>query len=336
VRKELEGFPAKDAENSGLVFERWLKGAGEKHAQQKELLQAVAGHGVPAPYHDAYHRWKEMLGLVPDMLIRDYEATTPIACGLGNETVHENGLSLNRLYGVPFIPGSSLKGVMKRAAAEMLSLSGRVEDHWFKPQEDEATILAKAPSELHDGLVQLLAMFGSQDRMGALSVFDAWMSPSTGKPFRVDTVTVHHQGYYQGKQNLPLDSDEPNPVAFLSVRAGCRFTCVVQLPNESWQDPITQLLDHALTCVGIGSKTNSGYGFMKPVVVRDSWAPSSGIDAVVVRKVSAEQKVEVKFSDGSTLRCQVPSRGLFSSIRDGDTVRVSAPTGRSVVLEKVT
>jgi CRISPR-associated protein Cmr6 len=46
-------------------------------------------------------------------------ATSPFATGLGNEHPLENGFSFLTPYGLPYLPGSSVKGVIRRAAEEL-------------------------------------------------------------------------------------------------------------------------------------------------------------------------------------------------------------------------
>ena len=43
--------------------------------------------------------------------------------GLGNESVYETGMTFHPIYGIPYIPGSSLKGVL-RSFFRCISITG--------------------------------------------------------------------------------------------------------------------------------------------------------------------------------------------------------------------
>jgi len=57
--------------------------------------------------------------------------TAPIAIGLGNPHSVENGFSFLSPYGLPYIPGSGIKGVVRRAAEELALFDG--ESGWTIP-----------------------------------------------------------------------------------------------------------------------------------------------------------------------------------------------------------
>jgi len=65
--------------------------------------------------------------------IYKFEATmiAPIAIGLGNPHPVENGFSFLSPYGIPYIPGSGVKGVVRRAAEELALFSG--DNGWTIP-----------------------------------------------------------------------------------------------------------------------------------------------------------------------------------------------------------
>jgi len=55
----------------------------------------------------------------PDALTLDAVATAPFVTGMGMEHPLENGFAFLDPYGVPYLPGSSVKGVVRRAAEEL-------------------------------------------------------------------------------------------------------------------------------------------------------------------------------------------------------------------------
>ena len=51
----------------------------------------------------------------------DALATAPFTTGLGNEHPLENGFAFLNPYGLPYLPGSGVKGVLRQAARELAS-----------------------------------------------------------------------------------------------------------------------------------------------------------------------------------------------------------------------
>lgn len=237
---------AKRYDNPGLGFERCLPESGEKaHESSQALLEAVSGSSAPDAYKVAFSRWAS-LAQASGMVLVSMELTGPLVVGIGNDTGMEVGITTNRTYGMPVIPGSAVKGLCHRTA------------------------------ELVAGLdpVVLKALFGDTEHAACCTWHDAWYDPlsANGTPFQADTITVHHPEYYQsaGSRAWPTDFDDPTPVAFLSVRAGCRFAFAIEMHaeegvKEGWDSLARDFLIWCLGHRGIGAKTNAGYGRFKPV-----------------------------------------------------------------------
>ena len=174
--------------------------------------------------------------------VRLYRATTlgRVAAGLGIASVVENGLRLDRTWGLPYLPGSSLKGVTRAYA----TLQGG--DDWGPD--------APAHCEL----------FGTTAMSGLVAFHDAWWIPD-GKgtlPFSRDVLTPHHQAWNsrlgkRGGGGGPQDTDAPVPVTFLTATGS--FLVALSGP-AAWVDAAGELLTRALQEEGIGAKTSAGYG----------------------------------------------------------------------------
>jgi CRISPR-associated protein Cmr6 len=186
--------------------------------------------------------------------------------GLGAESVLETSIALHRTYGVPYIPGSALKGLAAAAAHK------RLEDpEWRKVKEDEKI-----------GAFHRI-LFGDQEGSGYVTFHDALWIPNGDKlPLDLDVMTVHHPDYYQGKDNNapPADWDSPNPVAFVSAHGKYLLALT---GFEEWVETAMEILKEALQQDGIGAKTAAGYGRMsvpstpKPEPVK--WEPMiQGLD----------------------------------------------------------
>src|SRR2546425_492888 len=89
------------------------------------LIKEVASLREPDEYEEFFKRWTKML--------TDYDAQTHEAkvkgrmiVGLGSESVLETSITLHHTYGVPYIPGSALKGLAASYADKRLG------DPWKK------------------------------------------------------------------------------------------------------------------------------------------------------------------------------------------------------------
>ena len=165
-----------------------------------------------------------------------------VIVGLGADNPLETSITLNRLYGVPLIPGSALKGLARSY------LRNQVRTHLDQ---------AEGPSWEECDRV----LFGDTSECGKVVFFDAWWVPDGEPPLSKDVITVHHPGYYNppgGKRLPPTDFDDPNPVSFVSARGS--FLVAVKSPDEGWTGFALKLLLQALEDYGVGAKTSSGYG----------------------------------------------------------------------------
>lgn len=168
----------------------------------------------------------------------EIRAIGPVAVGLGNASPLEVGLTLHHTYGVPYLPGTALKGLALRAAHRT-----GVSDH------DRRVIFGDDSD--------------SAPSAGYPTFWDAWLVPDRARfPLQKDVITVHHGDYYSGHGKVaPTDFDDPNPVSFLSVRPGTWFTLAVSCAESA--AVARRGLDLALwglAHLGIGGKTNAGYG----------------------------------------------------------------------------
>ena len=182
-------------------------------------------------------------------------STAPFATGLGNEHPIENGFAFLTPYGLPYLAGSGVKGILRRAMQELMD-------------DGEAGFTD----------VAINALFGPEEvkqpedaQRGALDFWDVFPNPASGK-LVVEIMTPHYGKYYQGDE-APHDSGAPVPVSFLAVPAKSNFdfhvVChVARLPaalQSQWRDLLDGAFKHAFEWVGFGAKTSVGYGAMAPV-----------------------------------------------------------------------
>lgn len=179
--------------------------------------------------------------------VRIYRTVGRFVTGLGREHPVENGFAWHYLLGTPYLPGSSIKGVLRDWA-----------ESWWEGRE------VTNPQEL----VQTL--FGPENgekRAGGLIFFDAL--PVEPVKLQVEVLTPHYGPYYKssgkGKQP-PADWYDPVPIPFLTVAEGQHFIFGIapRRKNGADLDLVFSWLDQALSVHGAGAKTASGYGCFKP------------------------------------------------------------------------
>lgn len=251
----LQAHPT--TENPGLTLDRYLVSDDPEH--RKQLFKQVVAAGVPATYRLRYARWRAALlspNSSPNSRLGEFSTSGRLIVGLGNESVHETGLTLQHVDGVPYLPGSALKGLA---------------NHYFARYANSNRSELPEESKYHD------VLFGTSSGAGYVTYFDAWYVPGSAPddhPLALDTITVHHPRYYTGRpRRAPWDLDDPNLVAFLSVRG--RFLIALRGPDPGWAEFAFALLKQALGDWGAGAKTSSGYGRLD--WLEDVIAVSSGI-----------------------------------------------------------
>lgn len=222
----------------GLWFDRYLeeqaRGEGGHNAS---LVRKCSRINEPELYAAFFARWVEgldRLGVRP----RTAKVVYRLAAGHGGESVIETSIRLHHTYGVPIIPGSSLKGVAASFADRVLG--GK--RSWEKG------------SEAYN------AFFGTTAESGCLTFFDALPLPGQWE-LLPDVLTVHHPDYYTGSGSAPADWDSPNPVSFLAARG--TFLIGLGVSDATWAEMGYELLRQALREQGVGGKTSSGYGRME-------------------------------------------------------------------------
>ncbi len=251
--------------NADLLLSRYLAKHKEDDAEaKKRLMEAAiaACQAVQPLYAQAYRRWAETFG--PAVQTREVEIDGRAVLGLGSESPLETGLTLHRIYGTPYLPGTSLKGLAAHYCDEV----------WGPLAPGFSS--TRGTKDGSPGLY-FTTLCGTTEGSGHLIFHDAWVTPDSllpdqakGRPtgaLALDTITVHHRVYYGGKgDEAPTDADAPVPVPFLSVQG--RFLlaveCDVEGPEgEAWAKLGLRLVLEALERWGIGGKTSSGYGRIK-------------------------------------------------------------------------
>jgi CRISPR type III-B/RAMP module RAMP protein Cmr6 len=234
--------------NRSLLFDKglrwksgsWTLGAAEKEGFLREFSAAFPI--VDADHYSSFLARREAALL--DLGVRPISFTTQtrLVIGLGLPSPLETGFLLDRLTGCPYLPGSSVKGML-RAAARLVRQEELVGEKTFWDSHFERIFGPEiAP--------------GANPKTGSAIFYDAL--PVRWPNLEVDVLTPHYGKYYR-EGAIPGDWDNPIPVPFLTIKAGTTFHFYIQAAGPDGES-LKRLLDTALDWLGIGAKKSSGYG----------------------------------------------------------------------------
>lgn len=265
------GLPAKYSEDEGNQIQPW--GSQQfKTTHRDDVLERTreclaAGSDHERLYSAAYRRWERWTRQHCEA--RQVQVEGRLLIGIGAPTVFETQMLLHPVYGLPYIPGSTLKGALKA---------------WLKAKIEALPASEKAAKaalgEMFDALFGLInetqddfeAEDGDRSRgqAGLLRLHDAWCVPGGPSPVVAEVETPHHAAYYSGERDVASVFDSPTPIAQFAVQG--KFLLAVGhhkgLSNE-WAAKILQYLLQALKDPergGLGGKAfSAGYGRLAEV-----------------------------------------------------------------------
>ncbi len=208
------------------------------------------------------------------------KTSSPFITGLGSGHPTETGMILDRNLGVPYIPSSSIKGILRLAYA---------------------VNIADGRSEVPDS--ELEKYFGLTDtnksRRGQLMFLDAY--PRGNVELKLDIMNPHFGKYYDGTDKQPVETESPVPIKFLTVKQGTEFVFnCAYLPldekdrsDEKVKDDVEKMFATAFSKLGFGGKTSIGYGRFERVENQKSGATVSSSNGSNVQTLVAGEYVAV-------------------------------------------
>jgi len=185
--------------------------------------------------------------------------------GLGASHPQETSMTLHHIYGIPYIPGSAIKGVTRHwAVLKFAETKSQTTNQDFEEAIEDVSKALENGSDLEleltgDGLKfsDLIKIFGTQSQQGKVIFFDAY--PIENLKLKIDIMNPHYPDYYtEGKS--PADWQNPIPVKFLTVDKDTRFQFYLASTEQHLLNKAKNLLEEALKNYGIGAKTSLGYG----------------------------------------------------------------------------
>ena len=251
-RKVLDTLSLKEGGNASLIMSRYVKNLNDKNESKRVLFSAMTHAALNAKnlYAKAFTMRHDILSA--KAISKFFRTTQPLAAGLGNSNVIESGLSLNHIYGVPYLTGSAIKGITAHYCSEIFG----AEDPDYKAPDDDNP--AEPAGKIYEALFGKIAPENEQEA-GLLRFYDAWMTPeSISNAFIMDVMTPHYGS----------DFADPIPINFLTVNGD--FEIFIGSSNleedKKWLDFAFSLTEAALSNYGIGGKIRAGYGKMKIIL----------------------------------------------------------------------
>ena len=188
-----------------------------------------------------------------------YQTRKPFTSGLGIAHPSEIGFLWHHTLGVPYVPGSGIKGMLRAYVEE-----------WLAPQPAREDILD--------------ALGAKDDRShtqgGLITFLDAL--PCGPPHVFADIMNPHRRSFHATNPAWPVDWQQPFPLNFLAVARAQEFQFAIipsmrclRMPTNANDSPamtnrVSSLLDKcadwlqgALSKTGAGAKTLKGYGRFK-------------------------------------------------------------------------
>ncbi|MEJ7554362.1 MAG: type III-B CRISPR module RAMP protein Cmr6, partial [Aquificaceae bacterium] len=165
-----------------------------------------------------------------------------LAIGMGYPSLLENGFLFHHTYGIPYIPGETLKGLARHVL--LLSIYEEIKEKLASTQEPlnyldkylsskEEEFSKNSLTETLDGTEISIILsdykirephrvfrriFGTQEKRGEVIFLDAFPKKFNPQDLELDIMNPHYAGYYTEKgKNPPGDWENPVPIKFLTL-----------------------------------------------------------------------------------------------------------------------
>jgi CRISPR-associated protein Cmr6 len=265
--------------NPALIFGKFIPYTLEKNEEKenkdkylelviKETNFLLQNTNLLKSLHERIEHWIKNMG----NNFEKFEATTSwrLVIGLGASHPQETSMTLHHIYGIPYIPGSAIKGVTRywailKFAEEMcknenLEFEKAIEKVSKALENGEKIDLKVEDLEFN----QLIEIFGTQKQQGKVIFFDAY--PVGEINLKIDVMNPHYPEYYS-KGQAPTDWQNPIPIKFLTVE-NTKFQFYLAVRGENSNkilEKTKELCLKALKEHGIGAKTSLGYGIFEEI-----------------------------------------------------------------------
>ncbi|MFA7061724.1 MAG: type III-B CRISPR module RAMP protein Cmr6 [Pedobacter sp.] len=237
--------------NGGLWYDKfcntWLdqcRSFGDDGKKDWIVAMAKRQVGTPALLRETHLRRQGLINAASGILM-SMKTSSVFVSGLGRSHPVENGFSWHQTLGCPYLPGSSVKGVVRA---------------WAFGELEEAK-----------DMTQIFRIFGTRGEnsnegkhVGSVIFLDAL--PTETINLKAEILTPHYGPWYQNSNTPPGDWHKPIPIFFLAVKSGQSFDFGIMPANPSDEQDkadcrtVCDWLVQALEYSGVGAKTAIGFG----------------------------------------------------------------------------
>ena len=171
--------------------------------------------------------------------------------GLGGNHVQETNMTLDHVHGIPYLPGSAFKGVVR---------SWVIQEYFCNNEE-----LAMRDIEASDSIQlkvkknNFFTVFGSQRSAGKVQFLDAL--PDSGVHFYLDIMNPHFSDYYT-RSDFPTDDQSPIQIYFLTLK-NTHFRFLMHAKTAGALSLARHWFMQAIANRGFGAKSAVGYGYFR-------------------------------------------------------------------------
>lgn len=244
--------------NMGLWFERYFHGYADdfsqvdKYARTEWLRRLNTDALGDAKALGQKTKAIEQMAKVHHGQAKVYCCTAPFVTGMGNPHPLENGFTWHPTLGMPYLPGSSVKGLV-RAAIETA----------YEGDDRPALLQRWFGTAKKDDVAEVSGCFIFLDALptAPCKLVSEVMTPHMGKWYEKGGTRPLH------KEVQPGDWHSPVPVGYLTARnLSLQFAVLPRAGNAQAAqelEQVWQVLDYALQWLGAGGKTAQGFGTLK-------------------------------------------------------------------------
>jgi CRISPR type III-B/RAMP module RAMP protein Cmr6 len=305
---------------------------------------------------------------------------------MGGSVFENGGLCLDRISGIPFIPGSATKACARRTALAtlrerctgILSLPGataaansddtamnplvaaaeafatnedflfaislifgwsdlewkgredfRSDDEWKKKRPDFAwacdqswnairsTVATRLCAHLHITPEKAHQPWESLPHFAGTIAFLPAYPWEKDPGIDLDVITAHHREYHENpdRDAIATDTEDPVPVIFPAVAPGQTWAFLLTRTRRAHSEHITYArtwLRVGLETLGIGAKTNAGYGWFEDVTARMAEAAEVQRKAEEAKTRLASAQADSSIADNLRAKPKDQLRGILN------------------------
>ncbi|MBT1279483.1 type III-B CRISPR module RAMP protein Cmr6 [Thermoanaerobacter sp. CM-CNRG TB177] len=239
-------------ENFNLLFNKYIEFNKKSEVEKKRIPEAKKEF-----FDSCIQFTRKQKYIIDKYKLQGYEVATyefrpydKIVVGLGQESVREVSMTLHWIYGIPYIPGQAIKGVIS---------------NWIKFRDKE--------NSNDDNFKKI---FGTEGEKGKVIFMDSYLV-NDDFYLKQDIMNPHYFEYYSQSKNpsAPSDWQNPKPIFFLIVENAIFHISLIFLEKETKDLKIAnktmeEWMIEAFRYGGIGAKTSLGYGTGELTLIREN------------------------------------------------------------------